>query len=278
MKVKLQEMTWPEVEEALKKPHAVILVVGSTEQHGPHLPLNVDDASPTYVALEAAKRVTEEHGIHVLVAPNIHYGEVTHFRKFPGTIGLSPDTLIRVVSEIVRSFVSQGFKNVIVLNGHLENVHPIALALREVHIESPSAGLFGVNWHRLGFDTWSKIRKGGPTSGGHGCEKETAVSLFLQPENVHLDKIDMVAGGWRSWPLPEKYLIAPNPPTGRVFYFSRTKGERKFGIMGDPSAATKETGEKFLAAVVEDFIEIILEVVKSEGNVIKRTPEYYDQF
>jgi len=138
----------------------VILPMGSTEQHGPHLPLNFDTFSSTYIGYEAAKKVINEHKVRILVAPTIPYGEISNFKKFPGTIGFGVETTIRVVEEIVRGLAGQGFKNILVLNGHSENTEPITIALRKVHLDFPSLGLFAANHWRLGFDVWSQIRKG----------------------------------------------------------------------------------------------------------------------
>ena len=274
MKMELGQLTWTEVEDVLKETNALILPVGATEQHGPHLPVNVDTITTRYIAREAAKKVIDEHNIRVLVAPTISYGEVGPFRKFPGTIGLEVETVITVVEEIVSGFASQEFKNILVLNGHNENTEPIAIALRKVHHHFPDAGLFAANTWRLGFDVWPKIGKGGRAGSGHACEKETAMSLFVQPENVHLDK---VVKGSKTGAIPEKYLVVPSPGAPRVFFHSRPSGKRVSGIIADPSFATKESGEKYVKAVIDDVAEIVMAIIKSEGNVMEKTPECYDQ-
>jgi creatinine amidohydrolase len=96
MKIRLEEMSWSEVEEVLKEPNAVILPTGSIEQHDLHLPLNVDIRCAAYIAEQAARKVTDEHKIRVLVAPVVNYVEASTFSKFPGTIGISLDTFVRV--------------------------------------------------------------------------------------------------------------------------------------------------------------------------------------
>jgi len=268
MKIKLEDMSWPEIEEALKEPNVAILPTGATEQHGRHLPVNVDSRSATYVAEQAARKVTEEHQIRVLVLPTIYYGETSgtppFSRAFTGNIGVSVDTYLRMIEEIVRSLVAQGFKNIIVLNGHSENSVPGAAALRKVSIDFPTPSLYAINWFNLGLDTWSNVSKGGAAGAGHSCEKETAVSLAIQPENVQLDK---AVKGSRTGILPKKY-IAQGPP-GAVYYHSHVGGVRNSGIMGDPTMATKETGAEFLSAVVDDLAKIIVEIVKSEGVVVQ---------
>jgi creatinine amidohydrolase len=275
MKIEMGELTWSEVEDVLKETNALIFPVGSTEQHGPHLPVNVDTVTTRYIAIEAAKRMLNESSVRVLVAPTIPYGEVGEFRKFPGTIGLEVETVIKVIEELVHGFVSQGFKNILVLNGHNENTEPIAIALRKVHHHFPDAGLFAANTWRLGFDVWPEISKGGRAGSGHACEKETAMSLFIQPNNVHLEK---AVKGSKTGAIPEKYLVVPSPGAPRVFFHSRPSGKRVSGITADPSFATTENGEKFVKAIVDDVAEIVMAIIKSAGNLMGKTPEHYDQW
>ena len=265
MKIKLEEMSWPEVAEVLKQPNVVILPAGSMEQHGLHLPLNVDSSCSAYIAEQTAIKVIEEHKIQVLVAPTVSYGETSSFRRYPGTIGISLDTLVGMIGDIVRSFMNQGFKNIVVVNGHSGNTIPIAEALRKASVDFPDAGLYAVNWWGLGFDVIPNIRKS--EVGLHADELETSLSLVIQPENVHMEKAvkDMPSYSLSSrWVVPDLQQ-SPN----RVFYHSR-KGFPKrpgegSGVMGDPTVASRETGEKIIAAVVDDLAKIIVEIVGSEG-------------
>jgi len=121
MTVRLDEMTWPEVKKALEKPHVILLPVGSTEQHGPHLPLNIDSFWATYIAEQTAKTVNDRYkDFSVLVAPTIHYTDVSCHKMFPGTVGVKVDTLIAMIEDIVKSFIEQGFKNIILCNLHID--------------------------------------------------------------------------------------------------------------------------------------------------------------
>ena len=260
MKIHLDDVSWPEVEEMLKKPHALLIPVGSVEQHGPHLPLSVDSRCANYMAEQAAKKVIAEYPITVAVAPTINYTGVETFGSFPGSIGISVDTEIRLIGDIVRSCIKQGFRNIILINGHYPNMTSINTALRQVFADYPDAGLYAVNWFSLGFEIMPNILKSSSPA-VHADEIESSVSLVIQPENVNLDK---AVKEFPSFSLSDKWL-APN----RVFYHSRMKFPKfgtHSGVMGDPTVATKETGEKIVKAVVDDLAEIIVEVVKSEGK------------
>jgi creatinine amidohydrolase len=266
MKIKLEEMSWPEVDEVLKQPNVVILPVGAIEQHGLHLPLDVDARCSAHIAEQVARKVIEEHKIGVLVAPTVYYGETSTFRGFPGTIGVSVDTLVSMIRDVVRSFISQGFNNIVVVNGHSGNTIPIAIALRKASIDFPDAGLYAVNWWDLGFDVIPNIRKS--ETGLHADELETSLSLVIQPENVHMEKAvkDIPSYSLSSrWVVPD---LQQSPK--RVFYHSRKgypkrPGERS-GVMGDATVASRETGEKIISAVVDDLAKIIVEIVGWEGT------------
>ncbi|MBW2609464.1 MAG: creatininase family protein [Deltaproteobacteria bacterium] len=265
MKVRFEEMRWPEIADVLKKTNVVILPIGATEQHGRHLPVNFDTHSAVHYANEVARRVSEKHDIRVLVAPTISYSEasgIPPFKKLlPGTISISAETVMRLIEEVVRSLWTQGFKNVLVINGHRENTEAIAMALRKVNLEFTDAGLFATSSLLLATDKWAEIKKGEIHDQGHAGERETAIAMALQPENV---KSDECYSGSHLFPLPPKYVM----PLCReqVFFYSRIGGVRDSGIhVKNPCVATKEIGDEIIEAVVEELIEIVIAIAKSES-------------
>jgi len=266
-KIRLGDMRWPEIQEVLKKTNVVLLPIGSTEQHGRHLPVNFDTYYAEYVAEKVARKVTDEHNIHVLVAPTIPYGEAygtPPFEKLlPGTVNLSGDTVIRLVKDVVQSLVIQGFKNILVFNGHAENNAPIEMALREVNIEFKELkglGLYATGTFLLGGEAWAKISKGGFPAQGHAGERETAVAMAIEPGNVQLG---VTYKGSRITSLPAKYATPHRREL--VFYQSRIGGVRDSGVQVMDPSATKEMGEKVIATLVDELTEIILGIAKSEG-------------
>jgi len=267
MKIKFGDMRWPEIAEVLEKPNVVLLPVGSTEQHGRHLPVNFDTYCVEVYAEQAAKKVTEEHGIRTLVAPAISYGEACGSPPFkemlPGTITIHPNTMINLLEDVVRSLVAQGFRNILLLNGHMENVGPISVALRNVAIECKDhdLGLYGTSCLSLAREKGSELAKGGRGAQGHAGERETAVAMAIEMENVDTS---ICYEGSHASSLPPKFIMPLS--RGMVFFNSRIGGVRDGGIHVDnPCAATKETGEEIVAAVVEELIEIVIAISKSEG-------------
>ena len=113
-------LTWPEINEAVAQAKVVVLPVGSVEQHGYHLPLDVDVKLASSVCLGAGERAPEE----MLVLPPVSYGYCHHVMDFPGTINIEPTTFVRLLLDITRSVAYHGFKRIIIVNGHGSN-HPL---------------------------------------------------------------------------------------------------------------------------------------------------------
>jgi len=259
MKVKLEDMSWPEVAEILEKPHVIVVPVGSIEQHGYHLPVSVDSRCVEYIAEKTAERVALGGKISALVAPVIRYTDTSLFKLYPGTIGVSTDTLMKMIEDIARGLVKQGYKNIIFLNGHMPNSWTIQVALRKVSFDFPEAGLYGIDWWSLGIDTVRAMRKSNLML--HAEEVETSLSLVIQPENVHMEKAvkDQTTFSLSSrWVSPD--FCAPQ----RLLWHSRKRREGQSGVMGDPTVASKDTGEKILSAIINEFAELIFEIVASE--------------
>lgn len=264
MTVKLEEMTWPEVQQILKERHVVILPVGSLEEHGGHLPLSTDSLEATYYSEEAAKKITNENDdLYVLVAPTIHYGDVSIHKMFPGTIGVSVNTLVETIYDIVVSFINQGFKIIIVCNNHSENNCSIETGLHKVAESYPNARIYGICPIRLGLDVRGPdFIKAGKAGMGHALEVETDFMLAVYPQQVKMDK---VIKGHRELPISEKYIGPSGMDQSKgVIYCSGIKGWEESGTIGDPTKSSAEQGEKLNKAVINDFVNIIMQIVKSE--------------
>lgn len=117
----LEAMTWQEFDDARSRGLCVLLPVGSTEQHGPHLPLGTD----ALIAAGLAERIAQNHPC--VVAPPVVYGAFSHPRSgggdrgFPGMVGVRGTTLVHVVEDVTVELFRHGFHKLVVLNGHFEN-------------------------------------------------------------------------------------------------------------------------------------------------------------
>jgi creatinine amidohydrolase len=125
----LEAMTWPEARRAAEHGGRVVLLpVGAIEQHGPHLPVDVDNKIVTWLCDEAARRCPEI----ILSAPPIHYGFNEHNMGFPGTISVEVEHFIDYVYDVCRSLVRQGHTRIVLVNGHGSNAMPCALVARRI--------------------------------------------------------------------------------------------------------------------------------------------------
>ena len=136
--MRLGEMNWLEVETYLQKDNRILLVLGSTEQHG-YLNLMTDVKVPLALADAASKQTG------VLVAPPVNFGNSPYFMAYPGTISIRVETLINLVEDIVRSLYAHGFKRILVLNGHGGNA-PAKNRLYEIIDEMPELKIGWYSW------------------------------------------------------------------------------------------------------------------------------------
>lgn len=228
----LEELGWPDVEEYLRTDDRLILVVGSTEQHGRHMTFASDVWQPWAIAL----RLSERTG--VLVAPPINYGMSLHHLGFPGSLSLRPDTLSQVVMDLLDSAYQHGFRRVLVLNGHGGNIAALGVALAEVLNE-----LHGLDvrvrqwWHEPEVKTvLAEAFPGQPMA--HADQGETSLVLAIRPDVVHLDRAEHSPDAPRV-PFLTRYNFLEHYPHGV--------------IGGDPRQASAEVGERVLEAAVTAY-------------------------
>jgi creatinine amidohydrolase len=229
----LTEMGWPDVEAYLESDDRIILPVGSTEQHGRHLPLSTDTLVPT----ELARRLGERSG--VVVAPPLPYGMSLHHLGFPGSLSLRPETLAHVLRDLLCSIYRHGFRRVFLLNGHGGNTASLQVALANVMGDLPDLAVKLRQWWRepiVGELLQAAI---GVSHPGHADAGETASVLALRPDLVRLERAQHSLDD-----EPIEIL------TEHVF-------QQRFphGVIGaDPRLASAEVGEQMLAAVVDLYV------------------------
>jgi len=235
--MRLEELTWPEFERIKKGVKAVVIPVGSVEAHGRHLPLGTDVFAP----VEIARRVDEklkERGVDVLVAPPVWYGHTFVLDVYPGTVNVSADALKAYVAEILREFAREGFKRLVLLNGHGGNHSPLILAAEEVAGEF-DVEVWLINWW---LDFSEEILEV-CSSQGHAGEDETSVILAIRPELVRMEE----ARGERR--------------TRKVRVIRKDIGFELFpdGVNDDPRGASAEKGEAILERVSGRIAELLVE-------------------
>jgi creatinine amidohydrolase len=190
---RLAELTWPEVRDRAAGGAAVVVPVGSTEQHGHHLPLCTDVVLPEQLALAVAE------SLDVLVAPAIGYGYRSRplsggGEGFPGTISVSGRTLMSVVEDVLLGLVRSGFTRIAVLNWHYENSNFVYEAAWLAHERACSDALrvmvIEAAFSELSDEVMDTLF-GGEFPGWdveHAAVLETSLMLHLRPDLVRFDR------------------------------------------------------------------------------------------
>jgi len=245
-----EEMTWPEIEAYLKTVDTAILPCGAIEQHGPHLPVDVDYFDAKYMASKVAEACEDPKP---LVLPPIPYGVSYHHDAFKGTLSVTNDALSRFVYDIGMSLAKNGIKKIIILNGHGDNAPTLTYAAqminRDAHIfvcvdtgESSDIDLYDL------IDTPNDI---------HAGEIETSTSLAIRPEMVQMDKAIN-----ETMKFGSKFLDYDNARS--VNWYVRTHKISESGVMGDATKATAEKGKKMWALMIKQMVHLV--------ESIKNTP------
>lgn len=216
----------------------VILPLGAIEQHGPHLPVEVDARLGEEVALRTA-RVMAARGQKVLVLPMFWPGVSEHHMSFGGTITLGFATYRAVIEDICRSVLRHGFRRIVLLNGHGGNENGLRVITDEL---TPKLGVPIVEftyWYAAA-EAIAGILE---TQKGllHACEAETAMMMAVRPELVAEDRIGMAK---------VNYTGDVEGVVGGGVYRWRAIGARSSsGVIGNPDAASPAKGARLFDAI-----------------------------
>lgn len=250
-------MTWEEVNDAVRARRVVLVPVAAIEQHGPHLPIDMDNLAVTTVCDETARLRPDI----ALSAPAISYGFNEHNMDFPGTISVEMVHFIDYCFDVGRSLARQGFERVIWLNGHGSNSPLCQLVARRVTNETAALSA-AIDWWNLIQETMREVRDSGPGGIDHACEMETSVYLHLRPDLVRRDRIRdeyARARGGPDWLYPD---LTTSGPVAFMNNWSRMSAS---GVNGAPSLASAAKGERFVAdairrlqVIVEEFRALVV--------------------
>ncbi len=214
-----------------------LLTLGSTENHGTHLPFAQDTFVAYNIALDVAAK-TER----ILVLPPVYFGMSEHYQHAPFSISLTPGTMIGLISDALRSVHRWGIKRIIIINGHDGNLGPIEVAARQFKVDHPDVTIAACEkwWELPGqllpegtFAVWDGM--------GHAGEGETSIALHYFPELVQLDGAQGVV------PVEPPYLSVK-----WLFHELTT-----VGTTGDPTQGTAEKGQQMAECVVNAICEFI---------------------
>ncbi len=236
--------TWKEIDSLIGKDPVVLLPVGATEQHGPHLPLDVDIFLAEQACLEAARRRPDT----TLVLPPVPYGLNLHHIDFPGTVHIKPEVFIEFCVNITKSIAFHGIKRIVVVNGHGSNTPLADIIARRTVLETKSI-CAACNYFHFGFESFNNIKSSRVIA--HADEFETSLYLYLAEERVKMEHA--VPGN----DVEGKYVSSDSTKLVRFNdYWSRWTQE---GVHGDPTAASAEKGRIIWEACIEGMLEFLEE-------------------
>ncbi|HKY60962.1 MAG TPA: creatininase family protein [Gemmatimonadota bacterium] len=231
----LASLTWEEARARLSGA-VVILPVGATEAHGPHLPLGTDVVIAEAMA-RAAAELLEARGRPAIVLPSLAYSPAGYAAGFAGTISLRPATLTALVLDVARSLGSQGIRALGIANAHLDPEH--LAALRGAAGERPEAGLPPIVFPDLTRRPWgSRLTEEFRSGACHAGRFEGSVIMAERPELVR----EAVRAGLPPNPISLSKAIRAGAAT-----FEEAGGSRAY--FGDPAAATPEEGRETVAVL-----------------------------
>ena len=247
----MSEIAWhnlraPELRALAEAEAMVIIPVGSTEQHGPHLPVQVDARLATEVALRAAERIALRQP--VVVAPTLWCGLAEHHMAFGATITLDFATFHALIRCVCESILRHGFRRMALLNGHGGNIKALDVIAgelkRELDVRVVSATYWTVTSVARAFGEILVAQPGV----AHACEAETSMMLALEPALVDRDEMARVDGGRRNLSV-----------SGGLYRWRGFDEMTESGVIGVPAAATPEKGERLLAAAAEGVAEALIQ-------------------
>jgi len=253
----LQEMTWTDVKEYLGSSDMVIIPLGSTEQHGPHLPLGTD----YFLAMGVLEKISAKTG--VVVAPVLLAGYSEYHSGFPGTLSIKPDTMVQVLFESAQMLLKYGFRRLMFFNSHGGNNIVQQKIIHRINQETEAVA--------------AAIGYGGPIQvedeeffDWHAGIEETSDMLYLKPELVRMERAEKpvirftpkmqellalsknspeLAGIWAS--------LFATPTETRKGGASRDLSSNGVWCLSDPKQATRERGEKDVQGQVERAVKFI---------------------
>jgi len=238
----LEEMSWPEVAAVKDKVKMVLIPVGSIEQHGPNMSFVTDTAVVTEACRRAATRLCPE----VLLAPTVPWGISYHHMDFPGTISLHPDTLSRILSDVVKSLQHHGFQNFLLVNGHGGNVTHLGSDCVKIREE--------LRPNFVGMCTYFGL--GGEVSIGHAGKVEVSYGLYLAPQTVKRGALaEPEHTGWQS-------------QAGDVRTQYPVRKRSLNGVLSEGAAeATEEYGKELAEAAIEGLVKMVRTLIAENASL-----------
>ncbi|MHA1270191.1 MAG: creatininase family protein [Candidatus Helarchaeota archaeon] len=238
--VLFENLTWQEIEEYLKSNKVILVPTGVYEEHGFHLPVSTDNVIGYYIA----KKIGEN--LNLLVAPLIPFGVSRKTREFPGSVMIQFETFKHLIEDILKVYIENGFKKIIIFSFHGSSNHLMALneaayTVKKYFNSDNNLHIYIISSHDLEDPRILKLLKTIPI---HAGELETSLMLYLAENLVKTDK-----------------LIKENPKFPDYELLLTGKAWMKTGVMGDPTKADKDKGKSIIEIAIEILSRKISKII-----------------
>ncbi len=251
MSVLFEDKTSPEIAKAAQDGSVLLLPLGQTEMHGPHLQVGADNIIAERVACAVAETLEEE--ISTLVLPTIPYGySPKSMKTWTGTFCVHHDTMVRYIADVCVSAVEMGFKKLIIISTHGPHGDVARLAARDV-FDRTGVGVVVSMPHVLSAKHFKDIGQGVVGSNCHAGEYETSLLLhFGYPVDLEgLDDRDrvQVCNKW----IAGDFVTG----SGKVSWSTWALQVPETGVLGDPTHASAQTGKAAFDAIIDEYCELV---------------------
>ena len=238
--MRFYEMTWPLLRQVPRDTTVVLAPIAACEQHSRHLPTYTDTILCTAVAEGVEQRLPRQ----VLLLPTLWFGASGHHLPLGATLSAEVDIHVTMICELLVPLLEDGYRRIMVINGHGGNIDTMHMALRRLQPRYRDRLLTGASYWELAEQELAKLAEGPRKNMGHACEFETSMVLALRPELVRREE------------------IKDDPPTDtpalRGLYIAEDFRQRTdHGGVGYPERATPEKGRGFLNAAINRSAEVV---------------------
>jgi creatinine amidohydrolase len=246
--IEISQMTWTEVDEAMKDRPVALLPVGATEAHGPHLPVCADTVIATEMARRGAAKLREQ-GVPSLILPAVNFTVADFGADFAGTLSIPPETSVALLRDVCLA-AHKKFRAVALINMHLEARHVESV---KAAVEAAKKAGASVCWVDITKKRWSDSLGEAFQLGDHAGAFETSLMMAAAPDMVReRERIS----------LPPMEGLAPALKKGAKT-FAEAGGEDAY--FGDPTAASAEAGEEHFEALAEILRLSVMEHLGSKA-------------
>jgi creatinine amidohydrolase len=238
--LRFAELTWPLLRAVPRDETVVLAPIAACEQHSRHLPTVTDTLLVTSVAEAVEQRLADQ----VLLLPTLWLGASGHHLPFGATLTVGVDTHVTVLDELLTPLLSDGYRRVLVLNGHGGNIDTLHMALRRLQPRHRHCLLTGASYWELAECELAALAEGPRKVMGHACEFETSMVLALRPDLVRRQEA--------------RNDGREHDPALRGLFVAEDMAQRtQDGAFGYPELATAEKGRRMLAAATDRVVEVI---------------------